>query len=584
MPNTVLNFRVENRHARADFHRLQQEIAGLEQAAGEMRREMREAGEAIDRRGDPSRTTAKALDTLGTAHSAYLQNVQRGLTAQARTLHTDIAALTAEIDGRTGPSVQGLNRQLREKRAALAEVQAQFGTHTNALRALTAANTRTTTTAQNASKATEHFARALAKLRANADATRDALTHSRDAQQFAATFQTATEARRAYDTERIRQAAAARAAEKAGSEAFHPLHVEIFQLGRQRRSAQRHLATESTHIARTFRRERVRREQSATTERIAGFATDVQAATAAGRARVAFAQQLAASPDSQSPDAPYGKPLTAGLRQDFQETERQGRSLLRLMQEIANIAYGTDVEERLPDPLDREVALDARIAAAARGTQVLTDMRQTAAEQGRHFLRRVHRSEARDTQQSLNARARHYRQFTNLVSKTFVDLAAGRTRSFESVATTFIEHSIRLMRSAVLENQLLKRLDDGLTAAKLANLRKVAAARAGSGLASSGGLGGLANLPGLGRLGSSFFGGGALSGGGFALGAASLLFPEQIRNITGGIADTLKGVLENVSHQPVVVKANIQNNLRIGDNAAREISDIQAEMRTEDRL
>ena len=528
MPNTVLTFNVEDRRARAAFSRLKREVDALDREFTTTQRGAREAGAAIDRLGDHSRTTAKELERLQaahvstTAHSEHLQNAQRGLTA---------------------------------------------------------ANTRTTTTAQNASKATEHFARALAQLRANADATRDALPKSRDAQQVAATFQTATDASTAYYTERIRQAAAARSAEKAGSEAFTQLHVEIFQLGRQQLAAQRQLATERTHIARTFSRERVRMEQSANSEILAGFATGVQAATAAVRARVAFAQQLAAIPDIQSPDAPYGNPLTSGVRRDFQETERQGRSLLSLMQDIANLAYGTEVEARLPDPLDRGVAIDARIAEAARGAQVLTDMRQTAAEQGRQFLRRVHRSEERDTQSSLNVRARHYRQFTNLVSKTFVDLAAGRTRSFESVATTFIEHSIRLISRAVIENQLLKRLDDGLTASKLANIRKVAAARASSGLASGGGLGGLiGQVPGLGTL------GGALSGGGFALGAASLLFPKQIHNITGGIADTLKGVLENVSRQPVVVKANIQNNLRIGENEAREISDIQAEMKADDRL
>ena len=524
MPNTVLTFNVEDRRARAAFSRLKREVDALDREFTTTQRGAREAGAAIDRLGDRSRTTAMELERLQaahvntTAHSEHLQNAQRGLTA---------------------------------------------------------ANTRTTTTAQNASKATDNFARALAQLRANADATRDALPKSRDAQQFAATFQTATDASTAYYTERIRQAAAARSAEKAGSEAFTQLHVEIFQLGRQQLAAQRQLATERTHIARTFSRERVRMEQSANTEMIAGFSTVVQAAKEAVRARLAFAQQLAAIPDIQSPDAPYGKPLTSGVRRDFQETERQGRSLLSLMQEIANLAYGTDVEARLPDPLDRGVA----IAEAARGAQVLTDMRQTAAEQGRHSLRRVHRSEERDTESSLTARARHYRHFTNLVSKTFVDLAAGRARSFESVATTFIEHSIRLMSRAVIENQLLKRLDDGLTVSKLANLRKVAAARAGSGLASGGGLGGLiGQVPGFGTL------GGALSGGGFALGAASLLFPKQIHNITGGIADTLKGVLENVSRQPVVVKANIQNNLRIGENEAREISDIQAEMRAEDRL
>ena len=507
MPNAVLTFNVEDTGAQAAFSQLQREVNALDREFTTTQREARETGAAIDALGHEAQQSA----------------------THAKALHTEITALTTAIDGRTGTSMQGLHRQLREKQAALEAVHAQLGTHANALRELTAANTSTATAAQDASKETDRFARTLAHLRTTADDTTDARTHSR---------------------------------------------------------------------------ERVRMEQSANSEIIAGFATVVQAAKDAVRARVAFAQQLAAIPDIERPDAQYGKPLTAGLRQDFQETARQGRSLLRVMQAIANIAYRTDgaeripepldrgvaideripepldrgvaIDERIPEPLDRGVTIDERIAEAARGAQTLTDIRHAAAEQGRQFLRQVHRSEERDTQQSLNVRAKHYQQFTNLVSNTFVGLAAGRTRSFESVATAFIEHSIRLISRAVIENQILKRLDDGLTAAKLANLRKVEAAQQAGGIGNV-----LGQLPGLSPIGNL---GGALSGGGLALGAASLLFPEQIRNLTGGIADTLKGVLENVSHQPVVVKANIQNNLRIGENEAREISDIQAEMKADDRL
>ena len=464
MANTVLNFTVEDSRAQAAFSGLQREVNALDREFTTTQRDARE--------------TRAAIDALG-------QEAEQSAT-QARALHTEMTALTTAIDGRTGTSVEGLNRQLREQRAALAAVHAQLGTHVRALHAFTAANARTATAAQDASQETAQFARTLAHLRTTADATRAALTDRRDVQQLVANFRTATDASTAYYTERIRQAAAARAAETAGTEAFHPAHVDIFQLGRQRLAAQRQLATE-----------------------------------------------------------------------------------LSRMQAIANSTHGTQVAAPLPEP-------DERIAAAARGAQTLIDIRHAAAEQGRHHLRQVHRSEARDTQISLDARAKQYQQFTNLVANTFVGLAAGKTRSFESVATAFIKQSIRLISRAVIENQLLKRLDDGLTATKLANLRKIDAAQQAGGLGNV-----LGQVPGLGTIGNL---GGALSGGGLALGAASLLFPEQIRNLTGGIADTLKGVLENASHQPVVVKANIQNNLRIGDNEAREISDIQAAMKADDRL
>ena len=471
MANTVFNFTVEDSRARAAFSRLQREVNALDREFTTTQRDARE--------------TRAAIDALG-------QEAEQSAT-QARALHTEMTALTTAIDGRTGQSVEGVTRQLREQRAALAAVHAQLGTHVRALQAFTAANTRTATAAQDASQETAQFARTLAHLRATADDTRAALTDSRDVQQLVANFRTATDASTAYYTERIRQAAAARAAETAGAEAFNPAHVDIFQLGQQRLAAHRQLATE-----------------------------------------------------------------------------------LSRRQAIANSTYGTQVAAPLPEPVDRGVSIDERIAEAARDEQTLIDIRHAAAEQGRHRLRQVHQSEARDTQISLDARAKQYQQFTNLVANTFVGLAAGKTRSFESIATAFIRQSIRLISRAVIENQLLKRLDDGLTAAKLANLRKIDAAQQAGGIGNV-----LGQVPGLGTIGNL---GGALSGGGLALGAASLLFPEQIRNITGGIADTLKGVLENVSHQPVVVKANIQNNLRIGDNEAREISDIQAELKADDRL
>ena len=173
--------------------------------------------------------------------------------------------------------------------------------------------------------------------------------------------------------------------------------------------------------------------------------------------------------------------------------------------------------------------------------------------------------------QSLHQQQRYYRQFANLVSKTFVDLATGRAQGFESVATAFIQQSLRIVARAFIEHQIRLRLDDTLTAHKIANIQKVNAAQ------SAAGAGGIGNLPGLANLGSS------LSGGGLALGVSALLFPEQIRNLTGGIRDTIGGFLDNIGQQEVVVSANITNNLRIGENEAREISDMTAELKQDNR-
>ena len=227
---------------------------------------------------------------------------------------------------------------------------------------------------------------------------------------------------------------------------------------------------------------------AASTAEVEGF----KAAAQAGKAYTDRLQrQIDAIPNISSPDAQYGNAFTSQLRRDFEETERQGHSLLNVMRQIANYAFATDLDARIPDPIVRGAAIDERIAAEARGQQTLTDIRQAAGEQGRQFLNRVLRSEERDIQRSVNARARSYRQFTNLVSNTALDLATGRTQNFESVATAFVQQSLRIVLRAVLENQILKRLDDRLTASKIANINKIAAAQQASAV----GVGSLNILP-----------------------------------------------------------------------------------------
>ena len=500
------------------------------------------------------------------AQSEYLRNVQNGLVTQARTLNTEIAALANEIDGRTGKSVQGLNHQLREKRQALAAIQTQLGTHVNALRALTSANTSTAQATEQATTNAENFSLTLAKLRANAEDTRNALNISINPQQLAAGFQAAIAASNAYYNARIANAQNALAQETAGTEAYNTLQTRIFELGRQRLQAERQITAENQRLLQQLSQERIDAANAASTAEVEGF----KAATQAAKDYTdQLQQQINAIPNISSPDAQYGN-FTSQLRRDFEDTERQGRSLLAMMRQIANAAFGTDLDARIPDPIVRGAAIDERIAAEARGQQTLTDIRQAAGEQGRQFLNRILRSEERDIQRSINARARQYRQFASLVSNTFIDLATGRAQNFESVATAFIQQSVRIIARAFIEFEIMKNLDDRLLAHKLGNQQKLLASQSGLGA-----------LPGLGTLGSI---GNLLSGGAGALGVAGLLFPSESRNLLSGIKDTIGGFLDNIGTQEVVVKANIQNNLRIGENEAREISDIQTELRVDNRL
>ena len=506
------------------------------------------------------------------AQSQYLQNVQNGLATQARTLNTEITALTTELDGRTGKSVQGLNRQLREKRAALAAVQSQLGTNANALRALAAANTTTEKSTEQAKSSAENFSLTLAKLRANAEDTRNALNISINPQQLTTGFQAALAASNAYYNARIANAQNALAQETAGTEAYNTLQTRIFELGRQRLQAEQQITAENQRLLQQLSQQRIDAATAASTAEVEGF----KAAAQAGQAYTdQLRRQIEAIPNISSPDAQYGN-FTSQLRKDFEDTERQGHSLLAVMQQIANYAFATDLDERIPDPIVRGTAIDERIAAEARGQQTLTDIRQDAAEQGRQFLNRTLRSEERDIQRSVNTRAREYRRFSNLVSNTFLDLATGRAQSFESTATEFIRQSLRIVLRAVVENQILKRLDDTLTASKIANIQRVAAAQQAS--AGIPGLGSLGNLPGLGNLGS------ALSGGGAALGVSALLFPQEIKNLTGGIKDTISGLLSNVASAPDKAFGAQQVFLKIGENETREITDMQDELRQENRV
>ncbi|MDE0016057.1 MAG: hypothetical protein OXU51_07725 [Candidatus Poribacteria bacterium] len=503
------------------------------------------------------------------AQSEYLRNVQNGLVTQARTLNTEIAALASEIDGRTGKSVQGLNRQLRAKQAALKEVQTQLATNANALRALTSANITTAKSSTDASNSVENYGLALAKLRANAEDTRNALNISSNPQQLAGGFQAALAASNAYYNARIANAQNALAQETAGTEAYNTLQTRIFALGRQRLQAERQITAENQRLLQQLSQERIDAANAVSTAEVEGF----QAAAQAGQAYTdQLRRQIEAIPNISSPDAQYGN-FTSQLRQDFEETERQGHSLLAVMRQIANAAFATDLDIRIPDPIVRGAAIDERIAEEARGQQTLTDIRTSAAEQGRQFLNRILRSEERDTQRSINARVRQYRQSSNLVSNTFIDLATGRSQSFESVATAFIQQSVRIVLRAVLENQILKRLDDTLTVSRIANINKIAAAQQAS-LA----LPGVGNIPGLANIGSS------LAGGGAALGVSALLFPQEIKNLAGGISETISGLLSNVASAPDRAFGAQQVFLKIGENETREITDLQDELRQDARV
>lgn len=125
-------------------------IKGQETGAG---REYREITEELNALTTAQNNTASATE--------HFQSIQQGLIAEAQGLTAEIANLREEIGGRTGKTVQSLNRQLREKQQALEAAQTQIGQNATALKALATANTETTQTTEDATTAINAQAQAL---------------------------------------------------------------------------------------------------------------------------------------------------------------------------------------------------------------------------------------------------------------------------------------------------------------------------------------------------------------------------------------------------------------------------------------
>ena len=546
------------------------------------------------------------------AQSQYLQNVQSGLVTQARTLRQEITELTNEIDGRTGKAVQGLNRRLREKKLALAETQTQLATNANALRALASANIRTEQATEQATTHAENFSLTLAKLRATAEDTYETLSNTPIfSQDLTPNFQAAIAASNAYYAERIRQAETALAAEEAGTEEYNNLETRIFGLRRQRlqeedrlqqalyqnqeEATRRRIAAETKAIENTgdtYREYRqilnsvIEIQQSeaflAYINRLREQGQTFEQIVPQAREYLEFLRQIAAIPDVGTPDAQY-RNFTSNINSETQDATTNVRNLVDTLLALTGVTAQLerlDLDARIPDPGVRQQQIDDQIAARnAQGGQTLGDIQIDAYQEGLRFIRNSRQQEntaaERELQASLQEQERNYRQFASTVSSLFTGIVTGRIQGFEEVARQFIAQSLRIIARAFIEFQIQKRLDDTLTASKIANQQKINAAQQASGLAGIGG------IPGLGSLGNL---GGFFSGGAGALGVAGLLFPNQSSNLLSGIKDEISGFLSNVAEVPDRAFAPQQIFLKIGENETREITDMQAGLRQEARV
>ena len=545
------------------------------------------------------------LDTLRNIQgTAQTDNRAQLITVRTETLertNAEIQRYTQLLEnardvavGDTNPAIQQLERSLQRSQATAASLKREIELLTNGFGDLNPATETATADLTN-------YSLALARLKAEAEDTQDTLRNTAIfSPEVTPNFQAAIAASNAYYAERIRQAQTALASETEGTEAYNNLQTRIFELRRARQTEETRLqeALSQIVIARTQARQKAETDALKDTgdayreyrqilnsvieiqqqgafrtyiERLRQQALTFEEIVPHAREYLDFLKQIDALPSVSSPDAQAG---VSQLQQSFQDARTEGESLLDVMRRIVNFQIAPFENIIDVDIADlRQQQIDADIAAqVARGGQTLGDIEIDAYQQGLAFIRRLRSDEnvtaERELQASLREQQRHYRQWANQVSRIFEGVATGRIDSFEEVAQQFIAYSLRIVSRAVIENTILKGLDTDLTNAKIANLNRVAQA----GLASNLG------LPNLGNIGN------LLSGGGTALGVSALLFSNESRNLLSGIKSEISGFLENIGdRQEVVVQANIQNNLRIGDNEAREISDLTAELREEQR-
>ena len=596
----AVNARIQTLHRLTTALRIEQsELSQSSQEYLQYAERIRDAKNELD--------LLRAIRTAGTGDTDNTQLLTQQTEALQRTnaeiqrYENALARAREEAVGQTNPAIQQLERRLEAQRTTAATLTREIELLKNGFQDITPAVNTATTEIVN-------YGLAIAKLRAEAEDTRNT-----------GDFQASITASNAYYDARIAKAQEALAEETKGTEAYNTLETQIFELRRQRLLAERQLNTENQRLLQQNSQKRIDAANAARDAEVEGFQSAAKAGNdyaqqleniaslsqrralfdytnqlvAQGQSfddarqqAEAFFNQISAIPRAGTPDAQYGN-FTSQIRQDFEETEQRGQSLLDVMVQIANQRFdqirAADLNRRIPNPAERQAAIDEQIATRRTGEISLESLQQDDREAVQAYLDMLKerkdaqetalREEERALQKSINQRARQYRQFANLVSNTFIDLATGRAQSFETVATAFIQQSIRIALRAFVEFQLQKRLDDTLTASKIANLNKVAAAQQAS-LAS---LPGLGNLGGLGNLASG------LSGGGAALGVSALLFPQEIRNLTGGITDTIGNLLSNVASAPDKAFGAQQVFLKIGDNQIREITDEQDALRQENR-
>lgn len=545
----------------------------------------------------------RAIRAAGTdnADNANLLNQQsealERANAEIQRYETALVRARDEAVGQTNPSIQQLERLLAGQQQTAATLKREIDLLTDGFQDISPA-------VETAAADLTNYGLALARLKAEAEDAYQTLSDTAIfSPQLTPNFQSAIAASNAYYAERIRQAETALEQEKQGTEEYNTLETRIFNLRRQRLQEETRLRETLSQI----RIERTRQVQLAEQNALQGtaaayreyrqilnsvlelqrgadFRTYIDSLRQQGlsfqqiiphaREYLEFLRQLNEIPARESPEGQY-----EAFRSEIQRTTESGNELLSVLRQIAREAGARfDLDARIPDPGVRQQQIDEQLAIQnAQGGRTLGDIQIEAYQEGAAFIRNLRQQEntaaERELQASLRRQARSYRQFSNLVSNTFVNLATGRAESFEQVATAFIQQSLRIVLRAYVEFQIQKNLDNTLTASKIANINKIAAAQQSAGLA--GNLSSVGNIPGIGSL---------LSGVGLPIAVTAALFSSESSNLLSGIRGEISGFLDNIGgqQQPAVIENRLS--LQIGENQARELREVQDTLVEEDRL
>ena len=228
----------------------------------------------------------------------------------------------------------------------------------------------------------ENYAHTLSQLRTTAEDTRTALSNfSIFSPELTSGFQAALAASNAYYAERIRQAETALEVETKGTEAYNTLETRIFELKRQRLQAEQQLQAILSQKRQEQTTRTIAAEQKAIQalgddyreyrqilssvieiQRTADFRARIEELRAQGltfqqsieplREYAAFLKEITAF-ENLNPAETAHRNFTSSVGQGFEEATRHGYSFLDVMRQIANAAFATDLDVRIPDPIVR---------------------------------------------------------------------------------------------------------------------------------------------------------------------------------------------------------------------------------------